>query len=78
MIIPFRSPAMKKRILERYISASFLANSGIPLIDDRHAIAHNNIMIFERERVITRESSLFKWLNVTGFPPQFIPATART
>ena len=37
-----------------FTSATFLANSGIPtLIDDRHAIAHNKIMIFERETVIT-------------------------
>jgi phosphatidylserine/phosphatidylglycerophosphate/cardiolipin synthase-like enzyme len=39
---------------ERYTSATFLANSGIPTyIDDKHAIAHNKIMIIDRETVIT-------------------------
>ena len=37
-----------------FTSGTFMANSGIlTLIDDRHAIDHNKIMIFERERVIT-------------------------
>ena len=39
---------------EKYSSADFLANSGIPvLIDARHAIAHNKIMILDGEVVIT-------------------------
>jgi phosphatidylserine/phosphatidylglycerophosphate/cardiolipin synthase-like enzyme len=38
----------------KYTSASFLANSGIPtFIDARHAIAHNKIMIIDKETVIT-------------------------
>jgi phosphatidylserine/phosphatidylglycerophosphate/cardiolipin synthase-like enzyme len=39
---------------EKYTSATFLANSGIPtFIDARHAIAHNKIMIIDKETVIT-------------------------
>jgi phosphatidylserine/phosphatidylglycerophosphate/cardiolipin synthase-like enzyme len=38
----------------KYTSATFLANSGIPtFIDARHAIAHNKIMMIDRETVIT-------------------------
>jgi phosphatidylserine/phosphatidylglycerophosphate/cardiolipin synthase-like enzyme len=44
----------KSQRREKYTSATFLANSGIPtFIDDRHAIAHNKIMIIDREIVIT-------------------------
>jgi len=39
---------------ERYTSATFVANAGIPIfIDDRHAIAHNKIMIIDRSTMIT-------------------------
>jgi len=39
---------------EKYTAATFLANAGIPtFIDDKHAIAHNKIMIIDRETVIT-------------------------
>jgi phosphatidylserine/phosphatidylglycerophosphate/cardiolipin synthase-like enzyme len=39
---------------EKYTSATFLANSGIPtFIDDAHAIAHNKIMIIDQVTVIT-------------------------
>lgn len=39
---------------EKYTSATFLANSGIPtFIDDAHAIAHNKIMIIDGTTVIT-------------------------
>jgi phosphatidylserine/phosphatidylglycerophosphate/cardiolipin synthase-like enzyme len=38
----------------RYSSATFLANSGIPTwIDDAHAIAHNKVIVVDRETVIT-------------------------
>lgn len=38
----------------RYTSATFLANTSIPTyIDDKHAIAHNKIMIIDRTKVIT-------------------------
>ena len=44
----------KSQRQEKYTSATFLINSGIPTyIDDRHAIAHNKIMIIDRETVIT-------------------------
>jgi phosphatidylserine/phosphatidylglycerophosphate/cardiolipin synthase-like enzyme len=38
----------------RYTSATFLANSGIPvLIDDKHSIAHNKIIIIDKGTLIT-------------------------
>jgi phosphatidylserine/phosphatidylglycerophosphate/cardiolipin synthase-like enzyme len=44
----------KSQRREKYTSATFLANSGTPTyIDDRHAIAHNKVMIIDRETVIT-------------------------
>lgn len=43
-----------QRGTERYTSATFLVDSGIPTyIDAKHAIAHNKIMIIDRETVIT-------------------------
>jgi phosphatidylserine/phosphatidylglycerophosphate/cardiolipin synthase-like enzyme len=39
---------------EKYTSATFLANSGIPTyLDDKHAIADNRVMIIDQETVIT-------------------------
>lgn len=44
----------KSQRSERYTSATFLTNSGIQvLIDDKHAIAHNKIMIIDRAILIT-------------------------
>jgi phosphatidylserine/phosphatidylglycerophosphate/cardiolipin synthase-like enzyme len=44
----------KSQRKEKYMSATFLANAGIPtFIDDKHAIAHNKIVIIDRETVIT-------------------------
>ena len=44
----------KSQRKEKYTSATFLVNSGIPTyIDDKHAIAHNKIMIIDKETVIT-------------------------
>ncbi len=44
----------KSQRSQRYSSATFLANSGIPtFIDDEHAIAHNKVMIIDRQTVIT-------------------------
>jgi phosphatidylserine/phosphatidylglycerophosphate/cardiolipin synthase-like enzyme len=38
----------------RYSAVRFFTNQGIPtFIDDRHAIAHNKVMIIDREIVIT-------------------------
>ncbi len=44
----------KSQKKERYTSATFLSNSGVPVyIDADHAIAHNKIMVIDREVVIT-------------------------
>ena len=44
----------KSQRTEKYSSATFLANSGIPtFIDEAHAIAHNKIIIIDRGTVIT-------------------------
>jgi len=44
----------KSQKKEKYTSATFLNNTGIPtFIDSRHAIAHNKIMIIDKEIVIT-------------------------
>ena len=44
----------KSQRTEKYTSATFISNAGIPtFIDDKHAIAHNKIMIIDRETVIT-------------------------
>ena len=44
----------KSQKSERYTSATFISNVGIPTyIDSKHAIAHNKIMIIDRETVIT-------------------------
>jgi phosphatidylserine/phosphatidylglycerophosphate/cardiolipin synthase-like enzyme len=44
----------KSQRREKYTSATFFVNAGIPtFIDDKHAIAHDKIMIIDRETVIT-------------------------
>ncbi|MGA2332221.1 MAG: phospholipase D family protein [Syntrophales bacterium] len=44
----------KSQKSERYTSATFISNAGIPtFIDDKHAIAHNKIMIIDKETLIT-------------------------
>ena len=44
----------KSQKSERYTSATFVSNAGIPTyIDSKHAIAHNKIMIIDKETVIT-------------------------
>lgn len=44
----------KSNATAKYSAATFLHNSGIPvLIDSKHAIAHNKIMIIDRETLIT-------------------------
>lgn len=44
----------KSNATARYTAATFLANVGIPvLIDAEHAIAHNKIMIIDRQTLIT-------------------------
>jgi phosphatidylserine/phosphatidylglycerophosphate/cardiolipin synthase-like enzyme len=44
----------KSQRREKYTSADFVAHAGIPTyIDDRHAIAHNKIIIIDRQTLIT-------------------------
>ncbi|MFZ1037152.1 MAG: phospholipase D family protein, partial [Smithella sp.] len=44
----------KSQCSERYISATFLLNAGIPIyIDAAHAIAHNKIIIIDQDTIIT-------------------------
>jgi len=44
----------KSNATAKYSAATFLYNAGIPvLIDDNHAIAHNKIMIIDRQILIT-------------------------
>ena len=44
----------KSQRKEKYTSATFLSNMGIPTcIDDKHAIAHNKIIILDGKTVIT-------------------------
>jgi phosphatidylserine/phosphatidylglycerophosphate/cardiolipin synthase-like enzyme len=44
----------KSQKTQKYSSATFLANAGIPtFIDERHAIAHNKIILVDRTVVIT-------------------------
>lgn len=44
----------KRQKTQKYSSATFLFNAGIPTkIDAQHAIAHNKVMIIDREIVIT-------------------------
>jgi len=44
----------KSQRTERYSGATFLVNEGIPVfIDDRHAIAHNKVMVLDRQTLIT-------------------------
>jgi len=49
----------KSQIGERYTSAKFFVNSGIPVwIDDKVAIAHNKVMIIDDETAITGSFNL--------------------
>lgn len=44
----------KSNITNKYSAATFLSNVGIPTyIDDKHAIAHNKVIIVDNEVVIT-------------------------
>jgi phosphatidylserine/phosphatidylglycerophosphate/cardiolipin synthase-like enzyme len=44
----------KSQRSEKYSSADFLANQGVPtLIDATHAIAHNKVMVIDGETVLT-------------------------
>jgi len=44
----------KSQRSEKYSSADFLANQGVPtLIDANHAISHNKVMVIDGETVLT-------------------------
>ncbi len=44
----------KSQRSEKYTSATFLLNEGIPvLIDDKHQIAHSKIFVIDRQTIIT-------------------------
>jgi phosphatidylserine/phosphatidylglycerophosphate/cardiolipin synthase-like enzyme len=44
----------KSQRTEKYSSADFLANQGVPtLIDANHAIAHNKVIVIDGETVVT-------------------------
>ena len=44
----------KSQRTEKYSSADFLAHAGVPvLIDEKHKIAHNKVMIIDSQTVIT-------------------------
>jgi len=49
---------------QKYSSATFLSNQGIPVkIDAQHAIAHNKVMIIDGETVITGSFNFTKLLR---------------
>ena len=51
----------KSQKTEKYSSADFLANAGIPTkIDANHAIAHNKVIIIDNKAVITGSFNLTK------------------
>jgi len=44
----------KSQRREKYTSADFVAHAGIPTwIDDQHAIAHNKVMVIDRQTLVT-------------------------
>jgi phosphatidylserine/phosphatidylglycerophosphate/cardiolipin synthase-like enzyme len=53
-IIPEIDPNEKLRQSQKYSSADFLANQGVPTrIDATHAIAHNKVLVIDGEIVLT-------------------------
>ncbi|MSS71610.1 MAG: phospholipase D family protein [Candidatus Latescibacteria bacterium] len=68
----------KSQRSERYTEADFTANQGIPtFVDDRHAIAHNKIMLIDGETILTgsfnftkagEESNAENLLVIRGYP----------
>lgn len=48
----------KSQQTEKYSSATFVKNAGIPtFIDDKHAITHNKVMVIDGSTVITGSSN---------------------
>jgi phosphatidylserine/phosphatidylglycerophosphate/cardiolipin synthase-like enzyme len=57
----------KSHVNQRYSSATFLYNQGIPVkIDAQHAIAHNKVMIIDRETVITGSFNFTKAAEINN------------
>ena len=51
----------KSQWTEKYSGATYLANHQIPvLIDDKHAIAHNKVMIIDHNTIITGSFNFIK------------------
>jgi phosphatidylserine/phosphatidylglycerophosphate/cardiolipin synthase-like enzyme len=51
----------KSQRTEKYSSADFLANQGVPtMIDANHAISHNKVMLTDGETVITGSINFIK------------------
>ena len=52
---------------EQYSSATFLLNEGVPpLIDAKHAIAHNKVMVIDGETVVTGSFNFTKAAEVSN------------
>jgi phosphatidylserine/phosphatidylglycerophosphate/cardiolipin synthase-like enzyme len=52
---------------EKYSSADFVRNAGIPcLIDNAHAIAHNKVMVIDGQTVITGSFNFTKAAEVNN------------
>lgn len=61
----------KSQRAEKYSSATFLVNAGIPTyIDNKHAIAYNKVMIIDQLTTITWSFNFTKAaeVNITTFP----------
>ena len=51
----------KSQRMELYSSATFMSNYGIPtFIDDKHAIAHNKVMVIDGQTVLTGSFNITK------------------
>jgi phosphatidylserine/phosphatidylglycerophosphate/cardiolipin synthase-like enzyme len=75
----------KSQRTAKYTSATFLANAGVPtFIDDKHAIAHNKIILIDGQTVITgsfnftkaAEESNAENLLILGGQPRLFEAYA--
>ncbi len=55
----------KSQRTEQYSSADFVLHAGIPTyIDDKHAIAHNKIMLIDGRTIITGSFNFTKRRNI--------------
>jgi phosphatidylserine/phosphatidylglycerophosphate/cardiolipin synthase-like enzyme len=64
----------KSQKTERYTSATFLDNAGVPtLIDAKHAIAHNKVMIVDNQTIITDSFNFTKATACDNILPEEFP-----